>query len=91
MVNQIFSRYVTSISDFQQNPLEAMNNANGETVAVLSQDKPAFYCIPSSLYEQMLEMLEDQALIQLVEERENEPRVKISLQELRQRVKQNGV
>lgn len=51
MVNQILSRYVASISDFQKNPLETLQGANGETVAVLSQDKPAFYCIPSSLYE----------------------------------------
>lgn len=91
MVQQILSRYTASISDFQQNPLEALDNANGETLAVLSQDKPAFYCIPSSLYEQLLEMLDDQVLIQLAEERMNDPKIKISIQDLRSRVKNNGL
>ncbi|MGX2973523.1 type II toxin-antitoxin system Phd/YefM family antitoxin [Ursidibacter arcticus] len=91
MVNQIFSHYTASISDFQQDPLAVIEDANGETIAVLDHNKPAFYCIPTPLYEQLLEMLEDQKWLKIAQERSTEPTVKISIEELRERVKANAV
>ena len=56
MIKQIFSRYVASISDLKKNPMETVGNANGEPVAILNRNTPAFYCVPARLYEKMLDI-----------------------------------
>ncbi|ASV88151.1 antitoxin, type II toxin-antitoxin system family protein (plasmid) [Ochrobactrum quorumnocens] len=41
----------------------------GAAVAILNRNEPAFYCVPASVYEVMLERLEDAALSKLTDER----------------------
>lgn len=83
MLNQILSRYSASISDLKKNPMETVNQANGEVVAILNRNKPAFYCVPADLYEKMFDRLEDLDLIQIAEERKDEPSIRVSIDELR--------
>ena len=90
MIKQIFSRYVASISDLKKNPMETVGNANGEPVAILNRNTPAFYCVPARLYEKMLDILEDQDLVKLAIERENDHVVKVSIDELRTRIQQKS-
>lgn len=83
MLNQIHSRYVASISDLKKSPMDTLAHANGEPVAILNRNTPAFYCVPASLYEKMLDALEDQELIKLANERQNQPTVKVTIDDLR--------
>lgn len=83
MFNQILSRYVASISDLKKNPMETVNQANGEVVAILNRNKPAFYCVPADLYEKIFDILEDFDLIKIAEEQKAEPSIKVSIDELR--------
>lgn len=87
MLNQIHSRYVASISDLKKSPMDTLAHANGEPVAILNRNTPAFYCVPASLYEKMLDALEDQELIKLVNERQNQPTIKVTIDDLRAKLK----
>lgn len=83
MLNQIHSRYVASISDLKKSPMDTLAHANGEPVAILNRNTPAFYCVPASLYEKMLDALDDQELIKLANERQNQNTVKVTIDDLR--------
>lgn len=87
MLNQIHSRYVASISDLKKSPMDTLAHANGEPVAILNRNTPAFYCVPASLYEKMLDALEDQELIKLANERQNQPTIKATIDDLRAKLK----
>lgn len=38
----VLAKHTSSISEFKKNPSAAMSESNGEPVAVLSHNKPAF-------------------------------------------------
>ncbi|MDH2273234.1 MULTISPECIES: type II toxin-antitoxin system Phd/YefM family antitoxin [Moraxella] len=82
MLNTIHSKYIASISEFKKSPMDALKIANGEAVAVLNRNEPAFYCVPAALYENMLDLIEDLELSQIAEERRNEPRIRVNIDEL---------
>lgn len=82
MLNTIHSKYIASISEFKKSPMDALKIANGEAVAILNRNEPAFYCVPAALYERMLDLIEDLELSQIAEERRNEPRVRVNIDEL---------
>ncbi|MFB6349901.1 plasmid stabilization protein [Moraxella sp. ZJ142] len=82
MLSVIHSRYISSISDFKKSPMDALNTADGQAVAVLNRNEPAFYCVPAALYEKMLDLIEDYELAQIAEERKNEPTIRVDLNDL---------
>lgn len=82
----IHSRFVASISDLKKNPMEVVGNGFGEAVAILNRNNPAFYCVPASLYEKLMDLIEDQELLKLAEEANTEKTVRVSIDELRARV-----
>ena len=90
MANEILTRYVASITDLKKSPVETVQQAHGEALAILNRNKPAFYCVPSDLYEQMLDLLEDQYLNMIADERESKPSVRISTDELRSRIRRKS-
>lgn len=55
----ILSRRVVSVSEFRKNPIECVNSGNGEPLAIMSYNEPAFYCIPAKEYGELLQELED--------------------------------
>ena len=90
MVKQVLSRYVAGISDLKKNPMETIEHANGEVVAILNRNKPAFYCVPVELYETMLDNLDNQMLLKIATERENDPTIKVSIDDLRARIQRKS-
>lgn len=62
--------------------MDALKIANGEAVAVLNRNEPAFYCVPAALYENMLDLIEDLELAQIAEERRSEPKIRVNIDEL---------
>jgi len=81
-MDKIYARASVSISDLKKNPSRIINEAEGSPVAILNHNKPSAYIIPAETFEALMEKFEDYELSRLVKERENEPTVKVSLDEL---------
>ncbi len=81
-MDRIYARASVSISDLKKNPSRIINEAEGAPVAILNHNKPSAYIIPAEAFEALMERFEDYNLAQLVKEREKEPTVKVSLDEL---------
>jgi antitoxin StbD len=81
-MDRIYARASVSISDLKKNPTRIINEAEGAPVAILNHNKPSAYIIPAEAFEALMEKIEDYNLAQLVKEREKEPTVKVSLDEL---------
>lgn len=90
MNNIIHSRFVASISDLKKNPMEVVNNGFGEAVAILNRNNPAFYCVPAEMYEQLMDLIEDRELLKLAEQVDTENTVKVSINDLRARIRRKG-
>ena len=90
MNNIIHSRFVASVSDLKKNPMEVVNNGFGEAVAILNRNNPAFYCVPADMYEQMMDLIEDKELLKLAKQVEDEPNIKVSINDLRTRIQSKG-
>lgn len=82
MTHQILADTAASISELKANPMKVVASGEGMPVAVLNRNEPAFYCVPAAAYEAMLELIDDIELLKIVKQRENEPSVKVSLDEL---------
>lgn len=81
-MERIHARTSVSISDLKKNPSSVINESNGEPVAILNHNRPTAYLVPAAAFESMMERLDDLDLVRIVRERENEPSVKVSLDEL---------
>ncbi|MBL4941706.1 MAG: type II toxin-antitoxin system Phd/YefM family antitoxin [Colwellia sp.] len=82
MMHTILAESTTSISELKKNPMAVVNQGDGFPVAVLNRNQPAFYCIPAKAYELLMDKLEDMELAQLVEERKDQPEIKVDINEL---------
>ncbi len=82
MASTVLADIVISISDLKKNPSKAVAQGGGFPVAVLNRNRPEFYCIPASSYEDLLDRLEDLELNALAEARRDQARVEVSLDEL---------
>lgn len=81
-MHTILAESTTSISELKKNPMAVVDQGDGFPVAVLNRNQPAFYCVPAQAYELLMDKLEDLELAQIVEERKNQPEIKVSLDEL---------
>lgn len=81
-MERLFARASVSISDLKKNPTRVINQSEGEPVAILNHNKPSAYLIPADAFEALMEKLENYELSRVVKERENEPSIKVSLDEL---------
>ena len=81
-MDRIYARASVSISDLKKNPTRIINEAEGAPVAILNHNKPSAYIIPAEAFEALMEKFEDYELSRLVKEREGEPTIKVSLDEL---------
>lgn len=70
--------------------MEVVNNGFGEAVAILNRNNPAFYCVPADMYERMMDLIEDQELIKLAKQVGTEDTVKVTIDDLRARVRQKS-
>ena len=82
MTIRILTEAAVSISELKANPMKVALSANGEPIAVLNRNEPAFYCIPAKTYEFMMDYMEDLELLAIVEQRKNEASIKVSLNDL---------
>lgn len=82
MTTRILTEVAASISELKANPMKVALSADGEPIAVLNRNEPAFYCIPAKTYELLMDHIEDLELLAVVEARKNEETVKVNLSDL---------
>ncbi|MCP4122923.1 MAG: type II toxin-antitoxin system prevent-host-death family antitoxin [Bacteroidetes bacterium] len=73
-----------SITELKRNPSKFVEAGHGDPVAVLNHNIPEFYCVPASLFEAMMDELEDVELAALAKERlaQQDQAISVSLDEL---------
>lgn len=79
MPNIILSDTSASISELKKNPMATVSAGDGFPVAILNRNQPAFYCVPAELYEKILDVLDDQELVKLVNDRSNQRLLDVDL------------
>ena len=82
MAHSILAEVAASVSELKSNPMATVAAGEGATVAILNRNEPAFYCVPASVYEAMMERLEDIELNAIADARKNEQVIKIELDDL---------
>lgn len=83
MAYQILTTIAASITDLKKNPMGTVADGEGEAVAILNRNEPAFYCVPPELYAYYRELAEDAELNRIVDERlEDAEFVSVDLNEL---------
>lgn len=71
-----------SVSDLKKSPSAVMEDAAGETVAVLNHNRVMAYMVPAAAYEAMIERLDDLALVETIRSRASEQPLRVSLDDL---------
>ena len=82
MTTRILTEAAVSISELKANPMKVALSANGEPIAILNRNEPAFYCVPAETYEFLMDHVEDLELLAIAESRKNEATIKVSLSDL---------
>ncbi len=81
----ILSPLAASISELQKDPLALLEEANGEPVVILYDNRPFVYLVPADVYENMLKLIEDYKLDKMIRERlakEKDDAIAVSLENL---------
>ncbi|MGG4664839.1 type II toxin-antitoxin system Phd/YefM family antitoxin [Providencia vermicola] len=69
MTYQILSDTTASITDLKKNPMGIIAEGEGNPVAILNRNEPAFYCVPPELFAWFMELAEDAELNKIADER----------------------
>ena len=63
----ILANYTASITELKKSPTQILEQAGNEAVAILNHNVASAYLVPSSLYEKMMDTLDDYYLSKEVE------------------------
>ncbi len=81
-MQRVEAHIAVSVSDLKKSPSAVMEDAAGETVAVLNHNRVMAYMVPAAAYEAMIERLDDLALVEVIKSRAEEKPVRVSLNAL---------
>ena len=82
MTHMILSNMTASITELKNHPMATVNSAAGEPIAILNRNEPVFYCVPTKMYEAMMDVLDDLQLAKLVHQRADEEEIEVKLEDL---------
>ena len=82
MTSRILADVAASITELKANPMKVATSADGEPVAVLNRNEPAFYCVPAATYEILMDKIEDLELVMIAKERQSEESIAVNIDEL---------
>ena len=82
MTNFLLSNVTVGLSEFKNNPMQAVSHVHGEPLAILNRNKVAFYCLAPETYENMMDRLEEIEIKTLLKERENDEEIEVDLYDL---------
>jgi antitoxin StbD len=71
-----------SVSELKKNPSAAIAAAEGFPLAILNRNRPAAYLVPAKEWEAIMDRLEDAELAAIVRERENDPVIRVAIDDL---------
>ncbi len=77
MIEHILTDAMIGVSEFKKNPIEAVEEAGGQPIAVLSNNKPQFYCLSKDSFEELMELVEDMRLGEVAVKREQKKNKRI--------------
>lgn len=80
----ILSKYTASITELKKSPTLLLQQAGNEAIAILNNNVPSAYLVPSSVYEKMIGIIDDYYLAKEVEQRINDEvkPIKVDLDDL---------
>ena len=81
-MQRVEANIAVSVSDLKKSPSAVMDEANGEAVAVLNHNRIMAYMVPASVYEAMLEKLDDIRLIEIIRKRADEKGISVDIDAL---------
>ena len=83
-MDAILAKYSASISELKKNPSALIQKAQGSAITILNRNKPAAYLIPATMYEEMLEKIEDHELGEIVAARktQKDKAIEVSINDL---------
>ncbi|MCH4544084.1 MULTISPECIES: type II toxin-antitoxin system Phd/YefM family antitoxin [Brucella/Ochrobactrum group] len=81
-MQRVEANIAVSVSDLKKSPSAVMDEANGETVAVLNHNRIMAYMVPADVYEDMLEKLDDIRLTEIIRKRADEKGISVDIDAL---------
>lgn len=80
----LYATQVASISELKKNPTKVINDSNGQPIAILNHNTAAAYLIPVETFERMMDLLDDNELNKIVDQRLSSPfkSIKVDIDEL---------
>ena len=81
-MQRVEASVAVSVSDLKKSPSGVMDDAAGQTVAVLNHNRVMAYMVPAAAYEAMVERMDDMALLETIRARQAETPVRVSLDAL---------
>ncbi|GAA5658222.1 hypothetical protein Brsp06_04606 [Brucella sp. NBRC 13694] len=81
-MQRVEANIAVSVSDLKKSPSAVMDEANGEAVAVLNHNRIMAYMVPASVYEAMLEKLDDIRLTEIIRKRADEKGLSVDIDAL---------
>lgn len=82
MADILLTEITASVSELKRNPMGTVAAGDGLPVAILSRNKPVFYCVPAKTYAALLDRLEDAELNAVADARVGESVVRVALDAL---------
>ena len=71
-IRQILANLSISVSEFKKNPKTVIKAVKSEPIAVIINDKPAFYCVPADILESLYSKFYEMNEIQNIQELNND-------------------
>lgn len=62
MTSLVLAPVTATVSELQESPMKILQKGEGQPVAVLDGNQPAFYLVPPEIYEQLVELAYDQEM-----------------------------
>ena len=82
VTHAILADISAGISELKKNPMAIIQQADGETIAILNRNEPVFYAIPAKAFELLMDKLEDMELAAIVEARKDQPEIEVNIDDL---------
>jgi antitoxin StbD len=82
MAHLLLASVAASVTELKRDPMGTVSAGEGEPVAILNRNEPAFYCIPAKAYEALMDKLEDLELNAMADARAGQKEIAVTLDEL---------
>lgn len=80
MAHLVLANTAASISELKRDPMGTVAAGEGQPVAILNRNEPAFYCVPAKTVEALMERLDDLELNRVADQRlsDGKPLVRVA-------------